>query len=110
MNTSVPLKILLPNWTPGDFEWYDPKAVTTEDGKLVFTLSADPEHDLNYTSGMLTSWNKVRRILNCIYHYTVLNLERFRCVSLPVTSKSLFLCPVHTTSVDSGLECECYRP
>ena len=37
--------------------WYDPSAVTTKDGALKITLSANAEHDLDYTGGMLTSWN-----------------------------------------------------
>lgn len=45
-------------WQTNDLEWYDPSAVTTKDGKLVLTLSNTPEHDLNYTSGMISSWNK----------------------------------------------------
>lgn len=43
----------------GDYEWYDPSAVTTEDGNLVITLSKKDQHDLNYMSGMIQSWNKV---------------------------------------------------
>ncbi|GJJ10040.1 hypothetical protein Clacol_004266 [Clathrus columnatus] len=45
-------------WQTGDLEWYDPSAATTKDGKLVLTLSNTPEHNLSYTSGMITSWNK----------------------------------------------------
>ena len=74
---SASLKYLLSHILPGDLEWYDPNAVTTEGGKLVISFSNNPEHDLNYTSGMsptqsplkqskelifvlgmLTSWNK----------------------------------------------------
>lgn len=46
----------------GDFEWYDPSAVTTENGRLVFTLSKKANHDLDYMSGMITSWNKVSAV------------------------------------------------
>ncbi|KAL0572397.1 hypothetical protein V5O48_009557 [Marasmius crinis-equi] len=60
-----------------DLEWYDPQQVTTRDGALVITLdSADwptagstpgstapftaaQNHNLNYRSGMLQSWNKL---------------------------------------------------
>lgn len=41
-----------------DLEWYDPDAVTTENGSLVITLSEEPSHNLNFRSGMLQSWNK----------------------------------------------------
>ncbi|WFD30045.1 hypothetical protein MSPP1_001058 [Malassezia sp. CBS 17886] len=41
-----------------DYEWYTPEAVRTEGGKLVITLDNVPEHDLNFRSGMLQSWNK----------------------------------------------------
>ncbi|PBK96428.1 glycoside hydrolase family 16 protein [Armillaria gallica] len=59
-----------------DQEWYDPRQVTTRDGSLVITMdsistlvaaqtpnSSAPfttldNHDLNYRSGMLQSWNK----------------------------------------------------
>ncbi|KIY66939.1 glycoside hydrolase family 16 protein [Cylindrobasidium torrendii FP15055 ss-10] len=59
-----------------DMEWYDPRQVTTRDGNLVITMdsvdtlvagmtpnssapfTAAQNHDLNYRSGMLQSWNK----------------------------------------------------
>lgn len=46
-------------WGTNDFEWYDPRAATTRDGKLVITMSETENHDLNYTSAMLQSWNKL---------------------------------------------------
>ncbi|KIK08000.1 glycoside hydrolase family 16 protein [Laccaria amethystina LaAM-08-1] len=46
-------------WPTGDLEWYDPSAVTTKDGKLVITLREVQNHDLNFMSGMITSWNKL---------------------------------------------------
>lgn len=46
-------------WPTGDLEWYDPSAVTTKDGKLVITLQEKQNHDLNFMSGMITSWNKL---------------------------------------------------
>lgn len=46
-------------WATGDFEWYDPDAVTTKGGNLVFTISEEPIHNLNFRSGMLQSWNKL---------------------------------------------------
>ncbi|EPS45326.1 hypothetical protein H072_681 [Dactylellina haptotyla CBS 200.50] len=42
-----------------DLEWYDPDAVTTKAGTLRLTLDAWQNHDLNYRSGMLQSWNKL---------------------------------------------------
>ncbi|KIM89080.1 glycoside hydrolase family 16 protein [Piloderma croceum F 1598] len=45
-------------WPTGDLEWYDPEAITTQDGKLVITLEEKQNHDLNFQSGMLSSWNK----------------------------------------------------
>ena len=45
-------------WQTNDLEWYDPKAITTQNGALVITLSNEESHNLNYTSGMLSSWNK----------------------------------------------------
>ncbi|KAF7294736.1 Beta-glucan synthesis-associated protein SKN1 [Mycena indigotica] len=46
-------------WPTGDLEWYDPSAITTKDGKLVITMTEVKNHDLNFMSGMLQSWNKV---------------------------------------------------
>ncbi|WVQ79795.1 hypothetical protein IAT38_001895 [Cryptococcus sp. DSM 104549] len=46
-------------WPTGDFEWYDPSAITTRDGKLVITMTQEPIHDLNFKSGMLQSWNQM---------------------------------------------------
>ncbi|ORX40279.1 putative beta-glucan synthesis-associated protein SKN1 [Kockovaella imperatae] len=46
-------------WPTGDFEWYDPSAITTANGSLVITMTQEPIHDLNFKSGMLQSWNKM---------------------------------------------------
>ncbi|ORY27881.1 beta-glucan synthesis-associated protein-domain-containing protein [Naematelia encephala] len=46
-------------WPTGDFEWYDPSAITTKDGSLVLTMTQQPIHDLNFKSGMLQGWNKM---------------------------------------------------
>lgn len=43
----------------GDLEWYDPDAVTTQDGFLALKFEAFKNHNLNYRSGMLQSWNKL---------------------------------------------------
>ncbi|CAE6502147.1 unnamed protein product [Rhizoctonia solani] len=45
-------------WATKDLEWYDPGNVVTKDGNLVITLESVLNHDLNYRSGMLQSWNK----------------------------------------------------
>lgn len=45
-------------WATGNKEWYDPSAITTVNGSLEIQLSARPKNNLNYTGGMLASWNK----------------------------------------------------
>lgn len=45
-------------WPTGDIEWYDPQAVVTENGKMVITMDMIRNHDLNFRSGMVQSWNK----------------------------------------------------
>ncbi|KIM40135.1 glycoside hydrolase family 16 protein [Hebeloma cylindrosporum] len=45
-------------WATGNLEWYDPEAVTTQDGSLVITLAQKETHGLDYEGGLLTSWNK----------------------------------------------------
>jgi beta-glucanase (GH16 family) len=42
-----------------DLEWYDPAAVTTANGTLQLKLDALPNHNLQYQSGMLNSWNQL---------------------------------------------------
>jgi len=42
-----------------DMDWYDPDAVTTYDGTLQLRLDQFPNHNLNYRSGMLNSWNQL---------------------------------------------------
>lgn len=46
-------------WATGDLEWYSPEAITTKGGNLVITLTEQLNHDLNFQSGMLQSWNKL---------------------------------------------------
>jgi hypothetical protein len=41
-----------------DLEWYDPAALTTKDGALEITLSRKDTHNLNFQSGMMSTWNK----------------------------------------------------
>ncbi|CUS09547.1 unnamed protein product [Tuber aestivum] len=43
----------------GDLEWYDPDAITTRDGYLEIEFAAFRNHDLDFRSGMLQSWNKM---------------------------------------------------
>lgn len=45
-------------WGTNNLEWYDPKQVSTQDGHMVITLDNNPSHNLNYTGGMVTTWNK----------------------------------------------------
>ena len=45
-------------WQTGNLEWYDPAAITTQDGALKITLTKQPSHDLNYQGGMMSSWNQ----------------------------------------------------
>lgn len=40
-----------------DLEWYDPDAVTTANGTLQLKLERFRNHDLDFRSGMLHSWN-----------------------------------------------------
>jgi len=42
-----------------DQEWYDPDAVTTQDGALELRLEEFFSHDLRFRSGMLNSWNQL---------------------------------------------------
>ena len=45
-------------WQTNNMEWYDPSAVTTRDGALEITLSDKPTKGMNYTGGMISTWNK----------------------------------------------------
>ncbi|TFK44700.1 glycoside hydrolase family 16 protein [Crucibulum laeve] len=45
-------------WATNNLEWYDPEAVTTQDGSLVITLSQKETHDLHYEGGLISTWNK----------------------------------------------------
>lgn len=42
-----------------DLEWYDPDAVTTWDGVLEIRMDAFRNHELDFRSGMLNSWNQL---------------------------------------------------
>ncbi|ORY55166.1 family 16 glycoside hydrolase [Leucosporidium creatinivorum] len=41
-------------WATKDLEWYDPDAITTEDGNLVITMDQEPSHGLNFRSDDFT--------------------------------------------------------
>ncbi|EJF66804.1 glycoside hydrolase family 16 protein [Dichomitus squalens] len=45
-------------WQTNNMEWYDPEAITTRNGSLEITLSQKENHGLNYTGGMMSTWNK----------------------------------------------------
>ncbi|KAG5728480.1 Beta-glucan synthesis-associated protein KRE6 [Termitomyces sp. T112] len=45
-------------WETNNLEWYDPAAVTTENGSLVITFSQKQTHNLNYQGGLISTWNK----------------------------------------------------
>ena len=40
-------------------QWYDPDAITTQNGVLEIRFDAFQNHGLNYRSGMLQSWNQM---------------------------------------------------
>ncbi|KAL1668379.1 glycoside hydrolase family 16 protein [Schizophyllum commune] len=45
-------------WGTNNLEWYDPAQITTRDGALRVTLDKKKNHDLDYSGGMMTTWNK----------------------------------------------------
>ncbi|EIW64599.1 glycoside hydrolase family 16 protein [Trametes versicolor FP-101664 SS1] len=45
-------------WQTGNLEWYDPKAIVTRNGSVEITFSKEPNHGLDYTGGMMSTWNK----------------------------------------------------
>ncbi|KDQ55958.1 glycoside hydrolase family 16 protein [Jaapia argillacea MUCL 33604] len=45
-------------WQTGNMEWYDPAAITTSNGSLRVTMSTKAQHGMNYTGGMMSTWNK----------------------------------------------------
>ncbi|KDN41045.1 hypothetical protein RSAG8_07751, partial [Rhizoctonia solani AG-8 WAC10335] len=75
-----------------NLEWYDPAQVTTTGGSLRIELSAKHEHGLNYTGGMLSSWNK--------FCFTGGYIEAN--VSLPGSSKTYGLWPAVWTMGNLG--------
>ncbi|KAN0060009.1 hypothetical protein ACQY0O_007982 [Thecaphora frezii] len=45
-------------WATNNYEWYSPEAVTTRDGALQITLDQIETNNLNFRSGMISTWNK----------------------------------------------------
>ncbi|KAF8312546.1 glycoside hydrolase family 16 protein [Clavulina sp. PMI_390] len=45
-------------WPTGDLEWYSPERIYTKNGSLVIEIEEILNHELNFQSGMLQSWNK----------------------------------------------------
>ncbi|KAI0932060.1 hypothetical protein AcW2_000787 [Taiwanofungus camphoratus] len=45
-------------WQTNNMEWLDPSAITTRNGSLEITMSQKENHNLNFTSGMMSTWNK----------------------------------------------------
>ncbi|KAL7285393.1 hypothetical protein ACG7TL_000488 [Trametes sanguinea] len=45
-------------WQTNNLEWYDPEAITTRNGSLEIQLSTKENHNLNFTGGMMSTWNK----------------------------------------------------
>jgi beta-glucanase (GH16 family) len=79
-------------WSTNNIEWYDPSQVTTTGGSLKITLAAHYEHDLNYTGGMISTWNK--------FCFTGGYIEAN--VSLPGSSKTYGLWPAVWTMGNLG--------
>ncbi|QRV77885.1 glycoside hydrolase family 16 protein [Ceratobasidium sp. AG-Ba] len=79
-------------WSTNNLEWYDPSQVTTTGGSLKITLDSHKEHDMNYTGGMLSTWNK--------FCFTGGYIEAN--VSLPGSSKTYGLWPAVWTMGNLG--------
>ncbi|TFK30804.1 beta-glucan synthesis-associated protein [Coprinopsis marcescibilis] len=45
-------------WATNNLEWYDPAAITTQNGFLEIALSKKDTHGLEYEGGLMSSWNK----------------------------------------------------
>ncbi|KAH7912998.1 glycoside hydrolase family 16 protein [Hygrophoropsis aurantiaca] len=45
-------------WQTNDLEWYYPEAITTKNGSLEITMSEKEINNLQYQSGLLSTWNK----------------------------------------------------
>lgn len=82
-------------------------AITTEDGSLKITLTEEPWNGMNFRSGMLQSWNKVRfDFPSSPFDPQIDFLSPFRrCASPAVeSSKSASRYRARTTLLDSGPE------
>ena len=86
----------------GDLEWYDPKAATTADGKLVITMTQESIHGLNYSSGTLYKYLpdagnlRLRVLQRCCRAGISFALQ-------PVTSRFPSVCLAPPERSDSGL-------
>jgi beta-glucanase (GH16 family) len=51
-------------WQTNNLEWYDPKQITTKNGSVEFKLERAQDrksnHDMEYSGGMMATWNRVR--------------------------------------------------
>ncbi|KIY69279.1 glycoside hydrolase family 16 protein [Cylindrobasidium torrendii FP15055 ss-10] len=45
-------------WSTNNLEWYDPAAVTTENGSLKISLTDKPTKGMDYQGGLVSTWNK----------------------------------------------------
>jgi beta-glucan synthesis-associated protein KRE6 len=79
-------------WATNNLEWYDPAAITTEGGHLKITFDQIRNHDLDYTGGLLSSWNK--------FCFTGGYIEGRRLFVHPITRVYLF----HSKRLAAGLE------
>ncbi|WRT69225.1 uncharacterized protein IL334_006209 [Kwoniella shivajii] len=46
-------------WQTNNLEWYDPRMVTTTGGHLQITLDKVATNGMNYTGGMISTWNRL---------------------------------------------------
>nr|XP_019049754.1 hypothetical protein I302_00173 [Kwoniella bestiolae CBS 10118]OCF28684.1 hypothetical protein I302_00173 [Kwoniella bestiolae CBS 10118] len=46
-------------WQTNNLEWYDPRMVTTKNGALEITLDKVTTNGMNYTGGMISTWNQL---------------------------------------------------
>lgn len=79
-------------WQTNNLEWYDPRMLTTKNGHLQITLDKIPTHNMDYTGGMMNTWNK--------FCYTGGYFEA--SISLPGTSDVYGLWPAAWTLGNLG--------
>ncbi|WWC91061.1 uncharacterized protein L201_006002 [Kwoniella dendrophila CBS 6074] len=46
-------------WQTNNLEWYDPRMITTKGGNLEITLDKVATNGMNYTGGMMSTWNRL---------------------------------------------------